>query len=127
MENMSLQYEDTLHNLELINASVSSMMTLLNTMNSALTRNLDWMTSRLGGAKEGLHILTTLAVHAAFLFLAVLCLVFVSAPGLARVALLVMVTGNALMEMRFYWSLSITAMATLQALMLMGECIRGEK
>ena len=118
---MSSQYQETLHNLQLINDSVSSMVAMLNAMNSALMHNLDWLTDWLGGAKDGLHLLTTLAIHAAFLFLATLCLVFVSAPGLTRVALLVMVTANALAEIKFQLSLSVGTMALLQALLYIGE------
>ncbi len=120
MENMSVQYEEALHNLQLINASVSSMVAVLNAMNSALTRNLDWLMDWLGGAKDRLHLLTTLAVHAAFFFLATLCLVFVKAPGLARAALLLMVTLNALLEIKFQVSLTVGMMAILQTMFLIG-------
>ena len=123
MENMSLQYQEALHNLQLINTSVSSMVAMLDAMNSALTRNLDWLADCLGGAKDGLHLLTTLAIHAVFLFLATLCLVFVKAPGLARVALLVLVSVNALAEVKFHMSLSMGMMATVQALFLIGKGI----
>lgn len=121
MENMSSQYQETLHNLQLINDSVSSMVAMLNAMNSALVHNLDWLMEWLGGAKDGLHLLTTLAIHAAFLFLATLCLVFVTAPGLTRVALLVMVTANALAEIKFQVSLGVGMMAVLLALLYIGE------
>lgn len=121
MENMSVQYEEALHNLQLINDSVSSMVTMLNAMNSALTHNLDWLMDWLGGAKDGLHLLTTLAIHTAFLFLATLCLVFVKAPGLTRVALLVTVTANALAEIKFHASLTVGTMAVLQAVLLIGK------
>lgn len=123
MENMSLQYEEALHNLQLINDSVSSMVAMLNAMNSALMHNLDWLMDWLGGAKDGLHLLTTLAVHAAFLFLATLCLVFVKAPGLTRVALLVTVTVNALAEIKYQVSLAIGTLTGLQAVLLIGKYI----
>ena len=121
MDRMSLQYEDTLNNLQLINSSVSSMVEVVTAMNSALTVNLEWMVNWLGGAQDGLHILTTLAIHGVFLILATLCLLFVKAPALARVALLVMITTNALAEVKLRVSLTLTAMTTIQVLLLAGE------
>jgi len=121
MESMSVQYKEILHNLQLINSTMSSMRGVVDSMNSALQRNLQWMMSWVGGAKDGLHTLTTVVVHAAFLFLGTLCLLFVGAPAMARVSLLVMVTTNALVEIKFHRSLPVAAMAALQALLLLGE------
>lgn len=128
MENMSSQYQEVLlnhqealQNLRIINSSISSMVSLLDTMNSALTGNLEWLIDCLGGTKDGLHLLTTLAIHATFLFLATLCLLFVKAPGMARVALLLMATANAFMEIKFCVSMSIPIMTLLQAVFLVGN------
>lgn len=115
-----MQYEEALHNLQLINSSISNMVAMLDSMNSVLVRNLEWVMDWLGGAKDGLHLLTTLAVHAAFLFLATLCLVFVKAPAPTRVALLLVVTVNALLEIRFHVSLSVGKMAASLLLLLIG-------
>ena len=118
MEEMTMK---TSQNLQEMEKSISSMMALLNEMKAVLSTNFEWMMGRLGGAEEGLHVLITLGYHAAFLFLTALSLVFVSAPGVARVALLVMVTINALMEIQFHWSLSFTTMGTVQSLFLIGR------
>lgn len=74
-----------------------------------------------GGAQRGLHVLTTLAGHACFLLLATLCVLFVRAPALARVALLVMVVGNAAAELRTGSSLSLHTLAALEVVVLAGE------
>ncbi len=114
MDRMSLQYEDTLNNLQLINSSVSSMVEVVTAMNSALTVNLEWMVNWLGGAQDGLHILITLSIHGVFLILATLCLLFVKAPALARV---VMITTNALAEVKLCVLSTLTAMTTIQVLL----------
>lgn len=77
-----------------------------------------------GGAQRGLHVLTTLAGHGCFLLVATLCVLFVRAPALARVALLVMVVGNVVAELRTGSSLSLHALAALEVAVLAGENAR---
>ena len=120
MEELSTQYNTTLDNLRLINSSVTSMMSLVVTMDTALSAQLDWVTGQLGGAQNGLRILVTLATHAAFLLLATLCVLFVKAPTFARISLLVMVCVNAFAEIKFLKSLTLSALAVLQATILIG-------
>ena len=114
MEEMGAQYESTMENLRLINASVSSMMGVVLHMQHMLSSQLDWVMESLGGAKDGLRILTTLATHAAFLFVAVLCILFVRAPGFARISLLIIVSMNAIIEIRYKVSLTFMALSVLQ-------------
>lgn len=121
MDKMNTHYKHTLHNLLLIDNSVSSMISVVHSMNSTLQESLDWILTWLGGAKDGLHMLTTMATHAGFLFLGALLLAYVRAPGLTRVALLLLVSLNGLAEVRFHWSVGIGSLALLQALVLLGK------
>lgn len=121
MEEMGAQYEATMDNLRLINSSVSSMMKVVLHMQAMLTSQLDWVMDSLGGAKDGLRILTTLATHAAFLFLAVLCILFVRAPGLTRLSLLLLVSINAAVEIRYRVSLTFIGLTMLQTVIMLCE------
>lgn len=121
MEEMGAQYEATMDNLRLINASVSSMMGVVLHMQEMLSSQLDWVVEGLGGAKDGLRVLTTLATHAAFLFLAVLCVLFVKAPGVTRLSLLIIVSLNAAVEIRYKISLTFIGLSIVQAVIMFCE------
>ena len=121
MEEMGAQYEATMDNLRLINSSVSSMMGVVLHMQAMLSSQLDWVMESLGGAKDGLRVLTTLATHAAFLFLAVLCVLFVKAPGLTRLSLLIIVSLNAAIEIRYKVSLTFVGLTVLQIVIMLCE------
>ena len=121
MEEMGTQYEATMDNLRLINSSVSSMMGVVLHMQAVLSSQLDWVMESLGGAKDGLRVLTTLATHAAFLFLAVLCVLFVKAPGLTRLSLLIIVSLNAVIEIRYKVSLTFIGLTILQTVIMLCE------
>lgn len=117
METTTSQYKQTLHNLHLIDASITSMFSVVD----SLQQKLDWIVAWLGGTRDELHVPTALVVHMAFAFLAMLCLVFVGAPGMTRVGLLIMVVGNVVMEINFRCSLNMSSMASLQAVFLIGK------
>ena len=121
IDEMGSQYEATLENLRVINSSVSSMMTIVINMHTVLSSQLDWLINQLGGAQDGLRVLTTLATHAAFLLIAILCVLFVKAPGLTRLSLLVLVSVNVAVEIKYKISLTFVALAGLQIVVLFGE------
>ena len=121
MEEMGSQYEATMENLRVINSSVSSMMGVVLHMQGMLSSQLDWVMESLGGAKDGLRVLTTLATHATFLFLAILCILFVKAPAFTRLSLLVIVSANAMVEIRYQVSLTFVALAVLQTAIMLCE------
>ena len=120
MAEIGNQYESTLNNLERINSSVSSMMELVVAMDSVISGQLDWLIGQLGGAQDGLRILVLLATHAAFLLMATLAVLFVKAPGFARVALLVMVCVNVFCGIRYRVSLTLYGLAAVEALLIIG-------
>ena len=120
MAEIGNQYESTLNNLERINSSVSSMMELVVAMDSAISGQLDWLVGQLGGAKDGLRILILLATHAAFLLMATLAVLFVKAPGFARVSLLVMVCVNVLCDVRYGISFTLYGLTALESLLIIG-------
>ena len=124
IDEMGSQYKATLENLHLINSTVTSMMTVVMDMHSMLSTQLDWLVEQLGGAQDGLKVLTTLATHAAFLFVAILCVLFVKAPGFTRLSLLVLVSINAAVEIRYKVSLTFAALSTLQIFIMIGELLR---
>ena len=120
MEEMSTKYESTLNNLDRINSSVNSVMGLVVAMETTISSQLDWLVGQLGGAQDGLRMLILLSTHGAYLLLATLGVLFVKAPAFARVALLALVCGNVCMEIQYRVSLTFSALAALQALVITG-------
>lgn len=117
------QYRATLDNLRLINSTVSSLLSLVVGMDLTVTSQLQWLARQLGGAQDGLRVLTACATHACFLLIATLCVLFVRAPAPSRVALLVLVVGNVVAEVKFQVALSIYALCALETAILIGRCI----
>lgn len=99
------------------------MLSLVVAMETTLSSQLDWLVVQLGGAQQGLTLLVLLATHAVFLLLATLCVLFVKAPALSRVTLLLLVCGNVLLELRYNISLTFSALTALQALVVLGKLI----
>lgn len=121
IDEMGSQYKATLDNLRLINSSVASMMSVVINMQTTLSSQLDWLVNQLGGAQDGLRVLTTLMTHGAFLLIAILCVLFVKAPGFTRLSLLVLVSVNALVEIKYRVSLTFVALAGLQVVVMFGK------
>ena len=121
---MNHQYKATLDNLRTINATVMHVLGVLDTMNSAVNIQLNWLTERLGGAQAGLQRLLSLASHALFLLLASLGLLFVRAPWFSRLSLLLLVVGNIVAELWLGASLSLSLLAGLLVTTLIGKRIR---
>lgn len=121
LEKMSVQYEATLNNLRMINSTVSQVLQLLDTMNGAVGLQLQWVMQHLGGAQDGLKTLTLLATHAFFLLLSSLALLFVRAPWVSRLALLLGVVCNLAAEMKFSCSLSLAQLSAVITAVVIGE------
>ena len=94
-------------------------------MNTAVNSQLDWLVGQLGGAKDGLRVLTACATHACFLLIAILCVLFIKAPAFARFTLLVLVVGNVLAEVRFQSSFSLYTLCALEAAIIIGRFLFG--
>ena len=125
LQRLSSQYEATMRNLELINATIGSTLGVVTDMNSAINSQMGWIVEQMGGTKEALRLLTVCSGHLLFLLLATLCVVFVSAPPPSRVALLVMVVGNVVAEIKFGASLSLQSLCLLEASFVACKCIPG--
>ncbi len=69
-------------------------------------------------------MLVTCATHASFLLLATLVVLFVRAPGLARISLLLLVVGNAIGELRFRASLSLYTLTVLEVAIVIGRLLQ---
>lgn len=121
LEKMSVQYEATLHNLRMINSTVSQVLQLLDTMNGAVGLQLQWVMQHLGGAQDGLKILMVLATHAFFLLLSSLALLFVRAPWVSRLSLLLGVVCNVAAEMKLGSSLTLAQLSATVIAVLIGE------
>ena len=121
MGEISAQYEATLDNLRLINSTVSNLLSLVAGMDSAVTSQLQWLARQLGGARDGLRVLTVCASHACFLLIATLCVLFIRAPAPTRVALLLLVVGNLIAEVKFQAALSFYVLCALETIILIGR------
>ena len=123
IDEMGSQYEATLENLRLINSSVASMMSVVLNMHSVMSSQLEWLISQLGGAQDGLRVLTTITTHTAYLVVAILCVLFVKAPGFTRLSLLGIVVTNALIEIKYKISLTFFALTALQITVMLGKLL----
>lgn len=121
---MNSQYEATLQNLNTINKTVSHVLGLLDTMNSAIGIQLQWVMQQLGGAQDGLGVLLFLVSHCFFLLLSSLVLVFVRAPWLTRLALLLMVVCNVAAEIKLSSSLTLSQLTVLVLLALFSKTLK---
>ena len=117
---MTVQYETTLHNLEAINDTVLHVLTLLDTMNSAVNIQLTWLLEKLGGAQDGLRLLTTVASNVLLLLLSCLILLFLRAPWVSRASLLGLVVLNVGSEVYYNTSLSLAQLITIMAIVSLG-------
>lgn len=121
MGEISAQYQATLDNLRLINSTVSHLLSLVAGMDSAVTSQLQWLARQLGGAQDGLRVLISCASHACFLLIATLCVLFIRAPAPTRVALLVLVVGNLVAEVKFQVALNFYALCALETIIFIGR------
>ena len=118
---MGTQYKATLENLRLINSTVTSMMGVVTDMHTMLSSQLNWLVNQLGGAQDGLRVLTTLVSHAAFLFVSILFVLFVKAPAFTRLSLLIIVSLNTVVEIRYRVSLTFVGLSGLQLVLMLGK------
>ena len=121
LNEISGQYENTISNLKTINDTVAHVLSLLDTMNSAVSVQLGWVMEKVGGAQDGLRTLTTTASHCLFLLISCLILLFLKAPWLSRLALLVLVLGNLLAELKFQCAFSLVQLAGILLTILLGK------
>lgn len=122
-EQTSAQYRQTLEDLRQINATVHYILALTNSLDHSLNDQLAWFMEHVGGATKGLSLVTLLAGHVAFLLLAALVLMFVQAPALPRVALLVLVVGNALAALQWGSGLDLAWLGLLLVAVTAGLCV----
>ena len=80
-------------------------------MNNAVSVQLGWVLEKVGGAQDGLRTLITTASHFLFLLISCLILLFLKAPWLSRLALLVLVLGNLLTELKFHYGFNLVQLA----------------
>ena len=67
------------------------------------------------------RVLSSCAAHTLFLLVSTLCVVFVKAPGAARVFLLLSVVGNAVLDIRVGMSLTFSALAIVETAAVLCE------
>lgn len=90
-------------------------------MNSAVNVQLGWLMEALGGAKDGLHTLTGIVGHAMYLLMGCLLLLFLKAPWVSRVSLLLLVTSNLAIEIKFQYGISLTQLTVILITIFIGE------
>lgn len=105
---ISAQYDKTLTNLKAINNTISHVLSLVDAMNTGFSQQLGWLMDTLGGTRDGLHNLITLACHCFFLLSACLVLVFLGVSWIPRISLLLLVLINLSLEIKFQCGFSLT-------------------
>ncbi|XP_050072272.1 protein brambleberry-like [Anopheles maculipalpis] len=88
------QFRYTLEQVQRINATVASMLESIRTLQQDFSRYLTWLVEKMGGSEKILPKLNVILVHLGYLLLGMLCLAFIGADRLLRVAFIVAVPGN---------------------------------
>uniref|UniRef100_A0A182JQG6 Protein brambleberry n=1 Tax=Anopheles christyi TaxID=43041 RepID=A0A182JQG6_9DIPT len=88
------QYRYTLEQLQRINVTVTSMLESIRTLQQDFNNQLAWLVEKIGGSEKILPKLNTILLHIGYLLLGMICLAFVGADKLLRVAFIVAVPGN---------------------------------
>lgn len=108
----SENYKETLHNLHLINETISHMMQVIEQVRTEISLKLGWLGKLLDGTGDQLVLLNTCILHLAYFILAAISAVFIHAPYLSRILLLLLVPLNAFLEInngKFLDFFSLTA------------------
>ena len=119
-ERTSVSYQQTLEDLKNINTTINYILTVMDNLDHAINTQLSWLMRQVGGAKEGLTLLYTVAINVAFLFFFALFLMFVQAPALPRLVLILSVIGNTLIHLYCDYSLDVLTLAALVASITIG-------
>ncbi|XP_035795721.1 protein brambleberry-like [Anopheles albimanus] len=88
------QYRYTLEQLQRINATVTNVLKSLGSVRDDFNRQLAWFAEKVGGGENALQKAYIILLHFSFLLVGMICLAFVGADKLLRVALVVAVPGN---------------------------------
>ena len=139
LQDITDHYQDTLESLRVINETLGGVQEMVDGMNSAIHSQLDWVVGQLGGANQGLRcappytplppspishphrVLTSCASHALFLLVGMLVVVFLRAPALARLFLLVAVATNTISDVKMGVALTFPALATMATTVVFSE------
>ncbi|CAI8024144.1 Protein brambleberry [Geodia barretti] len=119
LQDITDHYQDTLESLRVINETLGGVQEMVEGMNAAVHTQLDWVIGQLGGANHGLRVLSSCAGHALFLLVAMLVIVFLRAPAVARFFLLVSVVTNAVCDVRMGVALTYSALATMATIVVL--------
>jgi hypothetical protein len=115
------QYQRTLEDLKQINETINYILRVIDSLDYAINTQLSWLVGHIGGAASGLELVLVLGGHAAFLLLAAFILIFVQAPSLPRIVLLVLVVANTLSALQWQSSLDLLTLAVLLAAVTAGD------
>ncbi|XP_050100303.1 protein brambleberry-like [Anopheles aquasalis] len=88
------QYRYTLEQLQRINATVANVLQSLGSVRDDFNRQLAWFTEKVGGGENALQKAYIILLHFSFLLVGMICLAFVGADKMLRIALVVAVPGN---------------------------------
>lgn len=83
-EEFKAQYESTLRNLQEVNETVHSLVTLIGGTRKALEERLSWISTALGGTDLTVERLYLISWHSAFMLLAMVACAFLTARTSTR-------------------------------------------
>ncbi|CAN0403724.1 unnamed protein product [Lampetra planeri] len=99
-DDTSKYYSSLMSNLQRLNRTVGYLLQLVDSMQSNMDQKLDWLAQLLGGAGDNISVVYTFVLHAAYLFLAAVVVMFLQAPALPRAMLILCVVVNAISEIK---------------------------
>ncbi|XP_032803507.2 protein brambleberry-like [Petromyzon marinus] len=99
-DDTSKYYSSLMSNLQRLNHTVGYLLQLVDSMQSNMNQKLDWLAQLLGGAGDNISVVYTFVLHAAYLLLAAVVVMFLQAPALTRAMLILCVVVNAVSEIK---------------------------
>ena len=118
---LNTQYHEMQSGLDAINNTIAQVLVLLDSTNEAVNIQLGWLLERLGGAQDGLYLLTSVATHGVFLLANCLVLLFLKAPWFSRLMLLVITVLNLIIDINTSNGLSLAQLAVLMGIVFIGQ------
>ena len=85
-----------LENIQRLNSSLNHVLGIVGQVDS----QIDWVASQLGGNRADIQVIAITVQHACYLVMAMMCVVFLSAPWMSRLALVLVVPLNAMAQLK---------------------------
>lgn len=114
-------YKDTIDNLKRINKTISDLLDAIQTTQSQLDDKITWLAGQFGATGYQISTMVTVLLHAGYFLVATYGIVFVQAPVVTRVTVVLVVPGNAFCQINYGWSMTFSQLTAVLITVLIGE------